>query len=181
MNYPSVTQVLSVYQDFSQIPEHVLNHAAERGTKVHAACAAHAQGLWVPPLEDEVRGYFESGRNWFDSVVEEVVLVEGELVDKGLGFCGHPDLICRIKGDTAFTVVDYKTPAVKNLIWRAQLAAYKHLVEATRPGQWIVQRVLSLRLSKEGKPPKVDEYLNSPKDFAAFLSALNAYRNFKAA
>ena len=31
--YPSVTRVLGVYADLAAIPDHVLQHAADRGTK----------------------------------------------------------------------------------------------------------------------------------------------------
>ncbi len=175
---PSVTEVLGVFADFSQVPEDVLAHAAARGTRVHAACAAILEGLWAPPPEPEWAGYVESFRAWLP-VVAEVVLVEAELVDEAIGYCGHPDLICRLRGDRGLTVVDLKTPAVKSKLWAAQLAAYKRLAEAN--GHAPIDRVGTLRLKANGSPPIFDEFQHSERDFAAFLSALNAYRWFRAA
>lgn len=180
MRLPTVTQVLSPFADFSGIRPEVLAHAAERGTRVHQACAAIARGLWTVPPDDECRGYVQSFRGWFEQAVDEVVLVEAELVDEALGFKGHPDLICRIRGDERPSLIDLKTPATKNRLWRAQLAAYRHLA---RIHGYDVDRTASLRLKKDGGHPIFDEYdpRESSQDFAAFLSALNAYRCFKAA
>ena len=159
------------------MPEAVLAHAAQRGSRVHAICAAMAQGLWVPSVPEECAGYVESFRKWLP-VVEEVVAVEVELVDENLGFLGHPDLIVRMRGDRGLSLTDLKTPAGVSPLWKCQLAAYKHLAEVNG---YPISRVFSLRLSPTGAAPKLDEYRDSPRDLAAFLSALNAYRYFKAA
>lgn len=176
MKLPSVTQVLRPFVDLSKIPPDVLAAAAERGTRVHGLCAAVAQRLWIPSVPDECRGYVDSFRSWFPVVVE-VVAAEVELVDEVLGFKGHPDLIVRIEGDEGLTVVDLKTPVSTHTTWKAQLAAYHHLAEHN--GHTLIIRNISLRLSWEGRPPQVDEYLHQERDFAAFLSALNAWRYFK--
>ena len=175
MNMPSVTRALNPFADFSGIPPAVLAHAAERGTKVHAICAALAQGLWAPDIPEECAGYVESFQGWFESRVEAVAGCEIELVDEAIGFEGHPDLICRLKGDERLTLVDLKTPATKNRLWVAQLAAYRHLA---RLAGFDIDRVGSLRLKKNGAPPIFDEYQHSERYFAAFTSALNAYKFF---
>jgi len=175
MTLPTVTQVLSLFTDFSGIRPEVLAHAAERGTRVHRACAAIVQGLWIPSLDDEAAGYVRSFETWFP-VVEEVVLSEEELVDPDLGFRGHPDLICRIKGDQRLTLIDFKTPVTKQPLWRAQLSAYRHLAHRE---SYDVERIASLRLKADGKRPILDEYTHAGGDLQAFLGALTAYRFFK--
>lgn len=174
MKAPSVTQVLSPWADFSRVPQEALENAARRGTDVHRACSALAQGLWFPPVPDDCAGYLASFRLWLPTVAD-VVLAEDELSDHRLGFVGHPDLIVRINGDHALTVVDLKTPAVVNSLWRVQLAAYKHLAKANGMD---VRRALSLRLRQDGGRPIVNEYTDSAQDMAAFVAALNAYRYF---
>jgi hypothetical protein len=177
MTYPSVTQVLSVYQDFSMVPEHVLTMASERGTRVHAICASIAQGLFVSQriITPDVEGYIESFKKWF-KYVEEVVFVEGELVDSELGFLGHPDLIIRMQGDQFLTLTDLKTPAIIGKTWRAQCAAYKHLAMH----KFKIKRTGTLRLKQNGGFPIFDEYSDTIfADLAAFMSALNAWRYFK--
>ena len=174
MNLPSVTSIIGPWADFSGIKPEVLAHASERGTKVHGACAALAMGLWVPPVDEELAPFIWSFQKWFP-VVEQVVAVELELVDEALGFCGHPDIICRIRGDKGLALIDFKTPASKSPLWRAQLAAYKHLA---RKAGHDVQRVGSLRLKRDGSMPIFDEYRDSATDLAGFIAALNAHRYF---
>ena len=174
MNLPSVTRILSPWADFSGIPEEVLANAARRGTDVHRICGCIAQGLWFPAIPEDCTLFVESFRRWFP-VVEIVVLSEGELADTRLGYCGHPDLICRIRGDKALTLIDFKTPASKSPLWRAQLAAYKHLA---REAGHDVQRVGSLRLKRDGGHPIFDEYTDNATDLAGFVAALNAHRYF---
>ncbi len=174
--FPSVTQVLSLYQDWSNIPFTVLDNAAERGTRVHQICAALVQDLWVPEIPDECRGYIESFKLWMP-YIQETLLVEAELIDEDLGFCGHPDWVGKIKGDADYTVLDWKTPLAKGRLWGAQLAAYRHL--ALKYGGRSTMRIASLRLKKDGSAPILDEYKIDPRDMKAFQSALNAYRYFK--
>ena len=176
MTFPSVTQVLGLYRNFSGIRSEVLANAAERGTAAHRICAALVQGLWVPSIPDDCRGYIESFRLW-TPYIEETVLVEKELVDDKLGYQGRPDWIGRIRGDKTLTVLDWKTSLAKGRLWQAQLAAYGHLAEVglDRP----IGRLASLRLKSDGKKPILDDYRRDPHDMAAFASALNAYRYFK--
>lgn len=175
MTYPSVTQVLSVYQDFSMVPEHILTMASERGSRVHAICASLAQKLFVShrQITPDIEGYIQSFNQWFE-YVDEVVLVEQELIDPTLGFIGHPDLVVKMKGDQPLTLVDLKTPKIIGKTWRAQLAAYWHLTTSI-----FIKRCGSLRLKQDGGFPIFDEYTDTRHaDFAAFLSALNAWRYF---
>lgn len=174
MNLPSVTSILQPWADFSGIAPDVLENAARRGTAVHRICGCITQGLWFPEIPEDCTGFVESFRSWFP-VVEEVVLSEGELADTALGYCGHPDLICRIRGDRTLALIDFKTPASKNPLWRAQLAAYKRLAVVNG---YEVARVGSLRLKKDGGRPIFDEYTDSATDLAGFVAALNAHRYF---
>jgi len=174
----SVTQALSPFSPFNnpsgyRLPDEVLEKAAQRGSRVHRACAAFSMELPVMCLRTEDIGYFESFKKWFESYVVEVLLVEKRL-ESPLGFFGHPDLICiLINHQTA--VVDYKTPAVESTIWKAQIAAYSALAE----GEGIkVDCGLALLLDSSGKPAKGIVYQRRAEDYVAFLSALNAYRYF---
>lgn len=173
---PSVTQVLGLFADFSRIPEATLAAAAERGTRVHAACAMLAQGLWMPYQEPEIALYVESFGVWMDQAVDEVLDVELKVTDYANGYCGHLDLAVIMRGDTLPSIIDLKTPVTKNRLWSAQLAAYRHAYQVQTGS--IVSRVASLRLKKDEGPAIFDEYHESARDFAAFLAALNAYRWF---
>jgi hypothetical protein len=175
---PSVTAILAPFVDYSRVPAHTLAQAIERGTAVHGLCSARIQGLWHAPVAEGLSGYVKSFDDWA-RVVSGVVLVEEELVDPVLGYCGHPDLILRIKGDAGMSLVDLKTPAACMPTWRPQLAAYRHLAESNGHE---ISRVFSLRLAKDGGRAKVDEYTGTVRaDFAGFVSALNCWKFFKGA
>lgn len=174
---PTVTEVLSPWSDFSKIRPDVLELAAERGSMVHRACGAMAKGVWAPQVPLEYAGYVESFRGWLYQYVEDVLLVEPKLVHPVYGYCGHPDLIVRMKGDDVYSLPDLKTPAVTYKTWRPQMAGYKELSESNG---YPIGRVFSVRLKKDGKPPIIDEYTGSlAGDFAIFLSCLQAWKYFK--
>jgi len=173
--FPSVTEVLSPWVDFSRIQPDVLDSAAKRGTAVHNACFAYAAGL--PVIESsEVTPYLDSFKRWFDLVVAEVILCEQRITDEAHGYHGEPDIVIMAKHNEVI-LVDVKTPVTKIKTWRIQLSAYKELCEMFLGKQ--MDRVGSLRLSPEGKTAKMDYYDCHAQDFSIFLSSLNCYRYFK--
>ena len=177
MKMVRVTEPLGIY--FREairkagVRQNVLDHASARGTAVHSACAAYALGLWVVPLSDEIQGYFDSFKLWFDTYVSEVYFVEKEFSDAALGIIGHPDIGCQLI-DGRDLVVDLKTPVISSKSWGPQLAAYLHLAKQERK----YDGAMVLQLRKNGKPAKGIDYKYSDRDFAIYLSALNCHRHF---
>lgn len=166
---PSVTQILSPWNDFSNVSPEVLTNAAWRGSRIHAACALYALDFPVDGLLKGDQGYFDSFQIWFDSTVELVVSVESYFSDRQYGYCGHPDLVCILRGgDTC--AIDLKTPRTASPSWKLQLAAYAHLTQA--------QRCFSLRLNPIGGRAIVDECKDWQRDFAIFLNALSVWKYF---
>lgn len=176
MRYPSVTQIISPWADFSMIKPEVLERATARGTQVHQICSAIALGLWVPSVPEECQGYVDSFKRWFE-LVEEVIICEKELINTDLGFKGHPDIVVRYKGEKHVRVVDLKTPLANQKIWRVQIAAYNNLVESCERSD--IDKSGTLRLSPDGKLPIYNQYRNLLEDFNIFLSAFNCWRFFK--
>jgi hypothetical protein len=172
----SVTEILSVFTDFSRVSATRLEYAANRGTEVHNLLAAHAQGIWIPDMTEDCRGYYASFLKWWP-MVQEIVFVEKELVSTEHGFKGHPDLCAIVKGDYGnASIIDYKTPLLPSKTWAGQCAAYLHLA---RENGYNVDRCGTLRLDPFGKTPKMDWYNEDGRDWFAFLSALYAVRYFK--
>ena len=173
----SVTQVLNPYFNIKKaIPQHYIEGGIVRGNETHKFCTSTAKQEWSPkPILYE--GYCDSFLWWFENCVEEVLLVELRLEDPILGFFGHPDLILRLKGNIHPSVVDLKTPATKQKLWRAQIAAYTHLAIKNGYGPTLDPGG-SLRLKEDGSPPKFDLYDFQYGDFAAFVSLLNWTRWF---
>ena len=173
---PTTTEVIAPWTDFSKIPPDVLQRAADRGTDVHAACTTFAKGLPVMGLPVELRGYFDSYRRWFEQIVQEVILVEERLFDEANGYCGQIDLLVKTKQGEV-VLVDLKTPIALSKSWKLQIASYRHLLEMNG---YHPDRCGSLRLSPDGKIPKMDFYEGSAaQDFNIFLHALNCYRFFR--
>jgi hypothetical protein len=175
MLYPSVTEVLSPFADFSMVSPSVLSAASERGSRVHEICAGIAQGLYVADIPEECNGYVESFKRWLDFVVGEVILVETRLVDDAFMYHGQIDLYVREKRGGQI-LIDLKTPVSHQRTWRIQLAGYKNLVQKNGGNP---VKCGSLQLNPKGKPAKMQWYEGGAQDMNYFLQALNLYRYFK--
>ena len=187
MKYYSVTEVLSPYflldvpKEQRHYIERHLEVAKERGKKVHAACGSYALGIWVAPLPAEWQGYFDSFKTWFDNFVDRVFFVEKRFQCDKFFFKGRVDLGVRLI-DGREIVVDLKTPLQESPTWKSQLAAYRHLSHVNNMyciAPRSVNGCMSLKLDPGGASAKAIVYQYSDDDFAAFLSALNAFRYFK--
>jgi hypothetical protein len=167
--YPSSTQVIRPFVK----TEWFTDEDRERGNAVHEAMAAHAKGLWTPPLRPDWQPYVDSGRRWFDNTISEVLLVEERLIDEERKWCGKPDLIAIIKGDTDPTLIDYKTAQAAEKIWALQAASYRRLAEVDRG--IICHRSISVRPDKNGKSAKIKEYTNYSRHLNIFIGMVNAW------
>lgn len=182
MKMISVTRALNPFSDFSKIPPDILNYASDRGSRVHAACAEYALDhlLGVDSIltyDWDVSPFFDSFKRWFDDYVQQVFFVEEEFADPTLGFFGHPDLGVELI-DGRKVVPDLKTPATESPTWKAQLAAYIHLVNQSPKYGGGFSCGFALQLHREGRLAIAREYNYFEGDFAAFLSSLNSVRYF---
>ncbi len=174
---PSVTQVLSPWQDFSKIRPDVLEEAKLRGSLAHSLFAAYALCLWIPSVPENCVGYFDSFKRWFDATVAKVVAVEKRMVHPVYHYTGQLDLLCQIKGDKELTLLDHKTPLALYKSWQIQCVAYKKLADLEYSN---ITRTGSLRLSRDGKLAKLAEYSGTvERDFSVFLNCLSAYNFFR--
>lgn len=172
--YPSVSDILAVYVD----KQWFTDESKIRGEIVHAAAASYLLGLYSPPVPTEYRGYVTSIERWIDDMVVEVVLVEERLVDKGLGYCGQPDIIVRIKGDHGLSLPDWKTGQSQQKIWRVANAAYRRLAKVDRGIE--TSRGFAVRPKSDGSGIlPIEDYGNTlNRDWNIFLGILNAYKYF---
>lgn len=155
--------------------------ASERGVKVHAYCVGRARDLFVPNIEDDCKGYYESFLKWYANVAE-VFLSEKRLVHMTYRFLGHVDLVVRMKKEQFIRVVDLKTPLIHSRTWRGQISAYTVLVDKYLKEMGVkseIKRSGTLQLDPKGKTPKYNEYTHSDWDFVNFLHALNAFWAYK--
>lgn len=171
---PSVTEVIGFCNSraFDNVPAHLLQAAADRGTLVHGESAMTLEGVWFD-ADPAVAGFLKSLTNWKNEYVEKVIAVEPELVAPKLRVKGHPDAIVQLKGDVGLAIGDWKTPKPLSKSWRLQLAGYKLIAEAN--GYKIV-RVFSLRLDANGGLAKFQGYTKTlAHDTNVFLSCLNVW------
>ena len=175
MELISVTTALKPFNDFSRIPADVLEKAKNRGSRVHAAIAAHLTGTFlVTPLPPEEVPLFDSLRLWCDEMVSEVIAVEPELKDESFGYCGHPDaLIFNKEGRRA--VVDWKTPQVESLSWPIQICAYCEMARKSYGEKFWGYAV---QPNPAGSIAKSKPYAPTSQHLQVFLSALNCHRWF---
>lgn len=62
--YIRVTEVLSPFTGLSSIPKHIVENAANRGTRVHAICESIVKGLGEFDMDAETTGYVKSFKHW---------------------------------------------------------------------------------------------------------------------
>lgn len=178
MNYPRVTSILAPFSDFSMVPPNVLAAAGKRGAAVHEASLAYALGLWKPVPED-LQGYLDSFKRWFDRFVIEVLAVEKELIHPQWGYVGHADLVALVSGYKAKPVVcvpDLKTPVTASRTWACQIAAY---VEAEQLEHKEKVYGGALQLRKDGGLPKMTWVEDQSQAFNAFVGILSGWNYLK--
>ncbi len=168
----SVTECFSPYVTWDHISPTVLQQASERGTRVHEAIADELNGEYAMLPADE-QGYLDAARRFLEQVVQ-ACLIERRLISAVWGFTGQLDLVAQIKGDTDYTVIDWKTSSIVSKSWGLQGSAYRHLASTEAP----IHRVMAVQLRKNGTF-KVNEYTNWDRDFHLFLNCLTVYRFFK--
>jgi len=168
-NYLRVTKILYPFSGLQNIDPEIVEHAAERGTKVHKICEGIIKGLGEIGVNNETRAYIDSFKIWWEKGVE-VVKMEERFWDDELFLTGQIDLIIRIPEGLA--IVDFKTSSRPSKTWPAQGAAYAYL--AKKAG-YDIKKIYFLHLNKTGKEPKLFEY---PVDDSFFLAIYRTYLHF---
>ena len=173
--YRRVTSIVQPFTDFSMIEPHVLQNAADRGTRTHHFCELYVKNLLIEPVDEDCKPYFESFVNWYDFIVEEVLYTEQRLYCDHWKITGQVDLILKLKGSDSTYIVDIKTPQTKSKSWQLQTAAYQYL--ATQGLGMTVQQRGCLMLDRNGGEAKFIGYSDYEKDAELFFAAckLNSF------
>ena len=157
---PSVTQVLSVLDQYEGVPPSVLEAAREFGQHVHAACDLDNRGvLDEDALDPALAPYLAGWRKY--RADSGLVIVESELRlhDARLGYAGTCDVLGELRGQQV--VIDIKSGLVPKTVG-AQCAAYAHALKVRR--RYCVQLL-------------PNDYrvhaLTDASDFSLFISCLN--------
>ena len=112
---------------YSNIPQFVLNKAAERGSMIHEQIELYDSGIIKDAITDELFSYYEIKKeNDFITIANEYIVTDGSNFASGI------DLVFDHKGKIA--LADIKTTSVldENYI-RWQLSIYAYLFELQNP------------------------------------------------
>lgn len=169
MSHYRVTEILYPFTGMKFVQTDVLENAAIRGTKVHAACEGVAKGLDPWPLSEECQGYFDSFMRWWEKG-QEIKAVEKRMFCDRLGLTGQIDLILDTpEGDV---ICDLKTSAAESKTWRYQGSAYSYLA---RESGYEPYKIMFLKLDREGKFPKQYFYEENMDMFKKILDVFEEF------
>lgn len=165
--YTRVTKILQMFCDFSNVHPDVLKNAQNRGIYVHEKCDAIMSNLGRHAVHESWDKYVDSFEKWLPK----------RFIDKPKRFfCDDLMLTGECDGiyedDCGLVLVDLKTSSSESKTWVLQGSAYSYLAEKAG---YKIARIEFVKLSKEGKSPKVFIY---KEDFEMFKKCLDAYRYF---
>lgn len=166
--YTRVSDVLSPFSGLSNVPESVLNYAADRGTRAHIAIDSIIHGCGIFP-EDDILGYIESFKPWFVGKTF-IDTPDRFYLDSPMKLTGECDAI--YQSDDGLVLVDFKTPAKESKTWRLQGSCYSYM--AKKSG-FDIKRIEFVRLRKDGKPAVVYNY---EEDWASFELIYSIYDKY---
>ena len=150
---PSVTAILAATglgPDYSRVPKHLLEHAAQRGTALHLAIQLyHENDLDEDALHPEVAPGFSAYRKFLAESSFQFERSEFEVISERWHFCGHPDLLGRLNG--GLMLIDLKYMDTVHL-WPAtyQLTLYKLAFEEQEWENPPIQACYVLQLKHDG-------------------------------
>jgi len=151
-NYTRVSTVLYPFSGLSDVPQDLVQHAADRGTKVHQICQGIVTGLGEFGVDDETAPYVESFKQWYQPGMQ-FVAVEQRFWDDYWRVTGQCDYILQTPDGLA--LVDLKTSYRQSKTWQIQGQAYARLAKAAG---YDIKHIWFLHLQKSSKPPKVYSY-----------------------
>jgi|TARA_R110000744_G_scaffold159850_3_gene275939 hypothetical protein len=150
---PSVTGIIASAGALGQSPKFYTPEAADRGTRVHQACAEFDLGVSNPVLREDEQGYLESYKKWLSSVPVAWDSIEQRKYSKIYGFAGTADRVGTVSGKPA--VVDLKTGSPCGIAHALQLCFYDLLHDDIPAGR---RRRICLYLRSSGRLPQSVEF-----------------------
>lgn len=181
--YLRVTTPLAIFNGYANIPIHILENAADRGTRVHYYCNLYANTMLFEEIDENCLPYVQAFIKWFDEHVESVAFTEKRLFCDEYMIQGQPDLVCRIKTQQyqyGYVLVDIKTSSKYSKTWDLQTAAYKSLCERNN---FDIQERMIVHLHKDATFDVIEykdhelegKYL---EQLSIYRACLKAYRYF---
>lgn len=170
---PSVTQALTLLEDFEHVPMHLLEAARLFGGHVHEACHLWNTGEidWAT-LDVVLVPYVEQWAKFVESNDITIIASELAVAHPLYKYAGRMDVLA--EWDRRRCLIDIKSGAVPKTVG-PQTAAYAEAYERAKPCIRIARRYC-VQLTGEADKPAKAHRLTNPADFPIFQSALNCWR-----
>lgn len=171
--YARVSEVLSPFTSFDHIDPKVLRRKAELGTAVHEAIHDFLIGE-APIVPMEGQGYFDSFLAWNNALKPEFLEMEQRYYSDELRLTGMMDALIKMPYSNEIMLVDYKTSVQESpTVWPMQGCLYRKLLALN--GKKTADRVLFLRLHKEGDLPRPHIYYHNAYEELKCLEAVKKF------
>jgi len=167
-DYLRVTQVLSPFSGLSKAPPDILKQAGERGTKVHEICSAIMDDIGLGSVESKLIGYIDSFNKWRED--KKFISRPDRFYCDKYNITGEVDGLYLEKD--GLVLIDIKTSYKPNKVWPLQGSAYAYLCKEKGI---TIKRIEFIKLSKDGKPPKIFTY---EYQFDKFLECLDMFKTY---
>lgn len=171
---PSVTELLSIYVDFSMVDPEILEAARQFGQHVHEACHLFdTVELDWQSLDPELVPYVRAWELFLKESDALVIASEQPLVHIKLGYAGTPDRVLSWNNRTV--IPDIKATSVVPKTVGVQTAGYAAAYQDMHGAARSPERAC-IHLHPEKRHPYSIHRRRDPKDWSYFLSALNVWR-----
>ncbi len=167
--YTRVTEILYPFSGLKDVDPYRVQHAAERGTKVHKICESIILGFGEWNVDEETKPYVESFKLWWQQG-HNVIAVEERFYDDEYMLTGAVDMIVRTP--ECDIIVDIKTSYKPSKTWPLQGSAYAHMA---RKAGYDAQKIHFLHLDREGGHPRIYDYQDA---WDMYLHCWNVYNHF---
>jgi hypothetical protein len=177
---PSVTEICAPLQDFSGVPEHVLERKQAIGVAVHKACELINTGLEVDSetVHEACRGYIQGFEKFRELHPFDVLMSEKQLHSERYLYAGTLDFIARMRDRNALlwsagdiVLFDIKTVAQLSVATAVQTAGYR--IVAAQELRLPISTIKRAALQLKPDGAYVVKAYNSATDEPCFLSLLN--------
>jgi ATP-dependent exoDNAse (exonuclease V) beta subunit len=152
--YTRISEIISKYTGYHDIPSHILQNACERGTAVHEICESLILGFGCPDINPLYEGYVESFNLWHDQYKTCESLIPDRWYDDDNMITGKAD--CILKRDGKYILIDFKTSASESKSWMLQGGAYALLFQKNENFQ--LDEINFVKLDKRGDAPQIKNY-----------------------
>lgn len=154
--YARVSDILSMFCDFSAIDPKVLERKRILGGNVHEAIKADMNHDF-PILNSSEIGYFNSYMRWMTTITPKVICMERRYFDDTRMLTGQIDTLALLPNEPMPDLVDWKCTYAENAVtWEMQGHMYDQLLELN--GVRTSGRYLFIKLNQTGGLPRVCTY-----------------------